>query len=88
MIENQTQKSSYIWLVLIAVLSITSLFNAGFDHDVVYYGMFLMAFFMGIITLVYKEQIEFNRITLFFFLFIMWSFISLIWCKRQVLFHK
>jgi len=79
MIENQTQKSSYIWLVLIAVLSITSLFNAGFDHDVVYYGMFLMAFFMGIITLVYKEQIEFNRITLFFFLFIMWSFISLIW---------
>jgi O-antigen ligase/Tfp pilus assembly protein PilF len=79
MIENQTQKSSYIWLVLITVLSMTALFSAGFDHDVVYYGVFLMAFFMGIITLVYKEQIELNHITLTFSLFILWSFVSLIW---------
>jgi O-antigen ligase len=79
MIENQTQKSSYIWLVILAVLSMTALFSAGFDHDVVYYGVFLMTLFMGIIILVYKERIEFNRITLVFSLFIMWSFISLIW---------
>lgn len=79
MIENQTQKTSYIWLVLIVVLSMTALFSAGFDHDVVYYGVFLMAIFMGIITLVYKEQIELNLITLTFSLFILWSFVSLIW---------
>jgi len=79
MIENRTQKSSYIWLVLITVLAITALFSAGFDHDVVYYGLFLMTFFMGITTLVYKESIEVNNIVLTFSLFIFWSFISLIW---------
>lgn len=79
MIENQTLKSSYIWLVLITVLSMTALFSAGFDHDVVYYGVFLMAFFMAIATLVYKERSEINRITLVFTFFILWSFVSLIW---------
>jgi O-antigen ligase len=79
MIENQTMKSSYIWLVLITVLSMTALFSAGFDHDVVYYGIFLMTLFMGITPLVYKEVIELNRIALVFSLFILWSFVSLIW---------
>jgi len=79
MIENQTQKSAFIWLVLITILSMTALFSAGFDHDVVYYGVFLMAFFIVIITLIHKEQMEFNRITFTFSLFILWSFISLIW---------
>jgi len=79
MIENQTMKSSYIWLVLITVLSMTALFSAGFDHDVVYYGVFLMTLFMGITTLVYKEVIELNRIALVFSLFILWSFMSFIW---------
>jgi O-antigen ligase len=79
MIENHTLKSSYIWLVLITVLSMTAIFSAGFDHDVVYYGVFIMALFMGITSLVYKERIELNRITLVFSLFILWSFVSLIW---------
>jgi len=79
MIENQTQNSSYIWLVLIIVLTMTALFSAGFDHDVVYYGVFLMASFFGIITLAHKERIELNRIALVFLLFILWSFISLFW---------
>jgi O-antigen ligase len=79
MIENQTQKTSYIWLVLITVLSMTALFSAGFDHDVVYYGVFLMTMFMGIITLVYKEVIELNRIALVCSLLILWSFVTLIW---------
>ncbi|WP_422487191.1 O-antigen ligase family protein [Gudongella sp. DL1XJH-153] len=79
MIENQTQKSSYIWLVLIIVLSMTALFSAGFDHDVVYYGLFLMAFIMGITTILYKEAIELNGIAFVFSLFILWSFVSLIW---------
>lgn len=79
MIENQTLKSSYIWLVLIIVLSMTAFFSAGFDHDVVFYSVFLMAFFLGITTLVYNERIEFNRIMLVFSLFILWSFVSLFW---------
>jgi len=79
MIENQTQKISYIWLVLIVVLVMTALFSAGFDHDVVYYSVFLMALFVGITTLVYKEDIELNSIALVFFLFILCSIISMIW---------
>ena len=77
--ENQTQKSSYIWLVLITILSMTSILSAGFDHDVIYYGVFFMSFFIGIIILVYKEAIELNRISLAFSMFILWSFVSLIW---------
>lgn len=79
MIENQTQKSSYRWLMLITVLSMTAIFSAGFDHDIVFYGVFFMAVFMGITSLVYKESIEVNNIAFIFSLFILWSFVSLIW---------
>lgn len=65
--------------MLITVLSMTAIFNAGFDHDVVFYGVFLMALFTGIIVLVFKEKIAINRIALSFILFILWAFISLFW---------
>lgn len=79
MIENHREKESYIWLVLIAALAMFAIFSAGFDHDVVFYGVFFMSIFVGVNILYSKEGLEFNRISIFFLLFILWALISLFW---------
>jgi O-antigen ligase len=55
------------------------LFNAGFDHDVVYYSVFFMSIFMVIDLWSSKEKIKFNNISFSFLLFIIWAFASIIW---------
>lgn len=79
MTKIQIRKSSYIWLVLISILSMNAMFSAGFDHDVVYYGVLLMSIFMGIGVFKIKEHIKLNRISLIYLFIITWSFISMIW---------
>ncbi len=79
MIEKQTENSSNIWLILLLVLSMFALFSAGFDHDVVFYGVFLMATFLGISSIVKKESIKLNTVIISFLVFNLWALLSLIW---------
>ena len=77
--ENLIQKSTYVWLVLISVILLTAIFSAGFDHDVVYYGVLLMSVFLGIGILAKNNHIELNRISMTLLILILWSIISLLW---------
>lgn len=79
MIENHTEKTSYTWLVLITVLSSFAMFSAGFDHDVVFYGVFLMPVFFMARLLLAKEQLKLNSVIISFLILIGWAFTSTIW---------
>ena len=79
MIKNKTVRESYIWLALITVLSMTAMFSAGFDNNVVYYDVFVMSILMGIIILFNKDTLQLNRVSIVFLFFILWPFTSLFW---------
>lgn len=79
MIENQAEKVSYNWLVIFIILSTFALFSAGLDHDVVYYGVLLMAIATGIGVVINNDTIEINKVFITFSLFTLWAFISVFW---------
>lgn len=79
MIENHTEKTSYTWLILITVLSSLAMFSAGFDHDVVFYGVFLMSVFFVAHLLLTKEPLKLNSVIISFLILIGWSYISIVW---------
>ncbi len=79
MINNQTEKTTYNWLVLFIILSTFALFSAGFDHDVVFYGVILMTVSTGVELALNKESIEINRVFIAYALFTLWAFVSIIW---------
>lgn len=79
MLEKRSQKTSYLWLIVFMVMSLTAFCNAGFDDNVVYYAVLFVSLFAGVGILKAKEGFAINRITLAFCLFILWSFISIFW---------
>ncbi|MCD4712202.1 MAG: O-antigen ligase family protein [Clostridiales bacterium] len=79
MIEIQTEKTSYNWLVLFIILSTFALFRAGFDHYVVFYGVLLMTVSTGFGLVFNKDSIEINRVFIVYALFTLWALISIIW---------
>lgn len=80
MIENRSPSLSYNnWLIIFVILSTFTIFSAGFDHDVIFYGTIIMGVAMSIELVVDKYTIELNKITIIFLLFILWAFISIFW---------
>lgn len=79
MINNQSEKTSYNWLVIFIILSTFALFSAGFDNDVVYYGVMLMAASVSAWLLFYKDTMEINKVVISFLFFTLWAFASVFW---------
>jgi O-antigen ligase len=79
MIDNQAEKISYKWLLIFIIISTFAIFSAGFDHDVVYYGVLLMAIATGIGVFINNDNIEINKVLITFSLFTLWAFVSIFW---------
>ena len=79
---NQITKQNIrakIWLVIFFIISLGIILDAGFDNDISIYTAIILSVIL-ILDIHYDEKlVNINNIALVFFVFLLWSSISIIW---------
>jgi len=85
-LNDQQRKSFPLFIILLVYLGITPLFDAGFDHDVMYWLVLLAMPVLLILTFRDKPglRINFSDPGFYLVLFVIWSGLSFIWSIHQL----
>ena len=73
-------------LIIILFLGLVPILNAGYDHDILFWLIFISLPILFVITIQNKKDytLEFNSPNFFLILIIFWSFISIFWSINYV----
>jgi len=73
-------------LIIILFLGLVPILNAGYDHDIVFWLIFISLPILFVITIQNKKEytLEFNSPNFFVILLLFWSFISIFWSINYV----
>lgn len=79
---NQITKQNIrakIWLVIFFIISLNIILDAGFDNDISIYTAIILAVILILDTYFDDRAVKINKISLVFYIFLLWSSFSIIW---------